>query len=176
MGSPGGAAVLPGQRIRPTPGVDRRRERPGESLWKAGQMPRQRIQHSRKTDDFPERLVRFRVVSRMRWAEIARRLGAGPKTVRRWHKHGVQPNAHYLLAPRDLAKGRGLGYLFTVRATPHQTAESEGREDSGQGPADRTTGGEQNAGRPGHSQEGLPLSPRKDQRCYAQRARTPQHR
>ena len=144
-------------------------------------MPRQRIQHSRRTydfpDDFPQRLVRFREISRMPWAEIARRLGAGPKTVRRRHKHGVRPNAHYLLALQNLAKSRGLGHLFTVRATPYQTVESEGREDSGQGPADRTTEGEQNPGRLGHSLGGgTPAVPRKDQRCYAQRARTPQHR
>ena len=79
MGSPGGAAVLPGQWIRTTPGVDRRRERPGESLWKADQMPRQRIQHSRKTydfpDDFPQRLVRFREESGLSWAELNRRIG-----------------------------------------------------------------------------------------------------
>ena len=125
----------------------------------------------------PQRLVRFREVSRMPWAGIARRLGAGPKTVRRWHKHGVRPNAHYLLALQDLAKSRGLGHLFTVRATPYQTAESEGRGESGQGPADRTTGGVQNAGRPGHSLgRGTPAVPPKDQRCYAQSAHTPQHR
>ena len=50
---------------------------------RTGQTPRQRIQHSRKTydfpDDFPQRLVRFREVSRMPWAEIARRLGADPR-------------------------------------------------------------------------------------------------
>ena len=57
--------------------------------------------------DFPQRLVRFKEVSRMPWAEIARRLGADPKTVRRWHKDDVRPNAHYLLALQDLAKGRG---------------------------------------------------------------------
>ena len=145
MGSPGGAAVLPGQRIRPTPGVNRRRERPGESLWKAGQTPRQRIQHSRIVyvfpDDFPQQLVRFQEESGLPWAEIARRLGAGPKTVGWWHKDGVRPNAHYLLALQDLAEGRGLGHLFTVRATPYQAAESEGRGESGQDPADRTTGG-----------------------------------
>ena len=101
--------------------------------------------------DFPQRLKRFKEESGLSWAEIARRLGADPKTVRRWHKDGVRPNAHYLLALQDLAKGRGLGHLFTVRTTPYQTAESEGREESGQGPADRTTGGEQNAGRLGHS-------------------------
>ena len=103
----------------------------------------------------------------MPWAEIARRLGAGPKTVRRRHKHGVRPNAHYLLALQDLAEGYGLGLLFTVRAMTYQAAESEGRGESGQDPGVCTTGGEQNPGRPGHSQEGLRLSPRKDRRCYA---------
>ena len=38
----------------------------------------------------------------------------------------LPPNAHYLLALQDLAKCRGLGHLFTLRATPYQTAESEG--------------------------------------------------
>ena len=63
--------------------------------------------------DFPQRLKRFKEESGLSWAEIARRLGADPKTVRRWHKDGVLPNAHYLLALQDLAKGRGLGHLFT---------------------------------------------------------------
>ena len=72
-------------------------------------------------------------------------LGADPKTVRRWHKDGVRPNAHYLLALQDLTKGRVLGHLFTVRATPYQAAESEGRGESGQDPEVCTTGGEQNA-------------------------------
>ena len=75
MGSPGRAAVLPGQRIRPIPGVDRQRERPGESLWNGDQMPRQRIQHSRRTDDFPDdfpqRLVRFKEESGLSWSETA---------------------------------------------------------------------------------------------------------
>ena len=126
--------------------------------------------------DFPQRLKRFKDESGLSWAGIARRLGAGPQTVRRWHKDGVRPNAHYFLALQNLAEGRGLGHLFTVRATPYQAAESEGRGESGQDPGVCTTGGEQNAGRPGRSQEGLRLSPRKSQRCYAQRARTPQHR
>ena len=42
-------------------------------------MPRQRIQHSRRTyefpDDFPERLVRFQEESKLPWAELNRRLG-----------------------------------------------------------------------------------------------------
>ena len=121
MGSPGGAAVLPGQRIRTTPGVDRRRECPGESLWKVGQMPRQRILYSRRTydfpddfpDDFPERLVRFQEESELPWAELNRRLDTGPETVRRWRDKGVPPSARHMLALLDLAEDPGLGYLFT---------------------------------------------------------------
>ena len=81
-------------------------------------MPRQRIHHTRETygfpDDFPERLKRFQAESALSWAEIARRLGADPKTVRRWRDHGILPNTYYLLALQDLAKGYGLGHLFTA--------------------------------------------------------------
>ena len=81
-------------------------------------MLRQRIYYSRRThvfpDDFPQRLERFKVESGLSWAEIARRLGADPKTVRRWRDRGILPNAYYLLALQDLAKGYGLGHLFTA--------------------------------------------------------------
>ena len=109
--------VLPGQRIRPIPGVDRRRERPGESLWKADQMPRQRIHHSRRTyvfpDDFPERLKRFQEESGLSWAEIARRLGTYRPTVWRWAEDRVRPNVKHMMALLELAKDLGLGHLFT---------------------------------------------------------------
>ena len=53
------------------------------SSGRTGSMPRQRTDHSRIVyvlpNDFPQRLVRFREVSRMPWAEIARRLGADPR-------------------------------------------------------------------------------------------------
>ncbi len=55
-------------------------------------MPRQRIHHTRETydfpADFPERLVRFKEESGLTWAEIARRLGISPITMRRWWKRG----------------------------------------------------------------------------------------
>ena len=58
-------------------------------------MPRQRTDHSRIVyvfpDDFPQRLVRFREVSRMPWAELNRRLDTDPETVRRWRDKGVGP-------------------------------------------------------------------------------------
>ena len=181
MGCPGGAAVPPGKGIRPTRGVDRRRERPGESLWK--DRPDAETAHPTQQKDLrlPRRLpaapgaVQGGIENAVgRDSPAARRR---PQTVRRWHKDGVRPNAHYLLALQDLAKGRGLGHLFTVRAMPYQTAESEGRGESGQDPGVCTTGGVQNAGRPGHSRgRGTPAASRKDQRCYAQRERTPQHR
>ena len=53
------------------------------SSGRTGWMLRQRTDHSRIVyvlpDDFPQRLMRFREVSRMPWAEIARRLGADPR-------------------------------------------------------------------------------------------------
>lgn len=51
-------------------------------------MPRQRIHHRRRVylfpDDFPERLELLKEESGLTWAEIPRRLGVGPLTVRRW--------------------------------------------------------------------------------------------
>ena len=55
-------------------------------------MPRQRTYYSPRThdipDDFPERLERLKEESGLPWAEIARRLGTYPYTVRRWRKKG----------------------------------------------------------------------------------------
>ena len=70
-------------------------------------MPRQRIHHSRRTyelsGDFPQRLVRFKEESKLPWAEINRRLGTHPETVRRWRDKGVWPNT----AEHDGAEGPG---------------------------------------------------------------------
>ena len=53
------------------------------SSGRTGSMPRQRTDHSRIVhvlpNDFPQRLVRFREVSRMPWAEIARRSAPTPR-------------------------------------------------------------------------------------------------
>ena len=80
-------------------------------------MPRQRTHHSRRTyvfpDDFPERLVRFKEESDLPWAEIARRLGTYPHTVKRWWKEGVRPHFRHQMALLDLADDLGLGHLFT---------------------------------------------------------------
>ena len=53
-------------------------------------MPRQHIHHSRKTYDFPRLLVRFKEESGLPWAELHRRLGVDPETVRRWRHKGVR--------------------------------------------------------------------------------------
>ncbi|MDE2861564.1 MAG: helix-turn-helix domain-containing protein [Chloroflexota bacterium] len=59
-------------------------------------MLRQRVNYSVKTyevpEDFPERLVRFQEESGLSWAEIARRLGAHPYTVRRWVLGRARPS------------------------------------------------------------------------------------
>ena len=80
-------------------------------------MPRQRTHHRSGSyyvfpDDFGDCLVRFKEESGLSWAEIARRLGTTPLTVRRWWKHGVRPSSHYLLALQDLADGMGLGHML----------------------------------------------------------------
>ena len=75
-------------------------------------------------DDFGDCLVRFKEKSGLSWAEIARRLGTTPLTVRRWWKHGVRPSSHYLLALQDLADGMGLGHMLPkvrVRRVPVRT-------------------------------------------------------
>ena len=75
-------------------------------------MPRQRTQCRRKLDDFSQRLVWFKHASGLSWAEIARRLGVDPVTVRRWWQRGVRPNYRHLKALQDLADDLGLGHLF----------------------------------------------------------------
>ena len=56
-------------------------------------MPRQRIHHSRITydftQDFPERLERFKEESGLSWSEIARRIGTYRHTVGRWVEQSV---------------------------------------------------------------------------------------
>ena len=79
-------------------------------------MPRQRIHHSRITydffDDFPARLKRFKEESNLPWAEINRRLGTHPETVRRWRDKDVRPSTRHMLALRKVADSLGLGHLF----------------------------------------------------------------
>ena len=56
-------------------------------------MPRQRTNHSRRVyvlpDDFPQRLVRFQQKSELPRAEMHRRLGVDPETLRRWRDKGA---------------------------------------------------------------------------------------
>ena len=80
-------------------------------------MPRQRTHHTRSThdllDDFPRRLKRFREASGLTWAELSRRLGTHPQTLRRWRNEGVRPNGRHLMALLGLAASLGLGHLLT---------------------------------------------------------------
>ena len=79
-------------------------------------MPRQRTHYNRiprsLPDDFPQSLAWFQQQSGLSWAEIARRLGTNPITVRRWWKHGARPSYQNLMALQDLADSLGLGHLF----------------------------------------------------------------
>ena len=80
-------------------------------------MSGQRAQYRRKphavSDAFPQRLAWFQHASGLPWAEIARRLGISPITIRRWWKRGVRPSYQNLKALQDLADDLGLGHLFT---------------------------------------------------------------
>ncbi|MDE2842170.1 MAG: hypothetical protein OXN21_02180 [Chloroflexota bacterium] len=79
-------------------------------------MPRQRIHHSRATQDYPDdfsrRLVRFKEAADLSWAELYRRLGVDPETPRRWRDKGVLPTGKHLTALLALADSFGLGHLF----------------------------------------------------------------
>ena len=79
-------------------------------------MPRPRVKYKRTPrafpSDFPQRLKRFQEESQLPWAEIARRLGVDPETVRRWREGRVRPNAEHLLGLHCLADEFGLGWLF----------------------------------------------------------------
>ena len=88
-------------------------------------MPRQRTHHSRRTyvfpDDFPQRLVRFKEESDLPWAEIARRLGTYPHTVKRWWKEGVRPHFRHQMALLGLADDLGLAHLLTAWTVRDET-------------------------------------------------------
>ena len=79
-------------------------------------MPRQRIHHTRETyevpDDFPERLERFKEESGLTWAELTRRLGVHPYTMRRWVLRRARPSMRYMMVLLALAGELGLGHLF----------------------------------------------------------------
>ena len=83
-------------------------------------MPRQRTHHRSGSyyvfpDDFGDCLVRFKKESGLSWAEIARRLGTTPLTVRRWWKRGFRPSSHYLLALPGPGRRHGPRMLPKVR-------------------------------------------------------------
>ena len=74
-------------------------------------MPRKRIiNHGRRVyvipDDFPRRLVRFKEVSELSWAELARRLETSGLNQRRW-RAGVRPHQQHLMALLYLADQLG---------------------------------------------------------------------
>lgn len=79
-------------------------------------MPRRRISYRRRVHgfpvDFPERLERLKAESGLSWAELSRRLGTHPETVRRWKEGQVRPNGEHMLALWALADDLALGRLF----------------------------------------------------------------
>ena len=79
-------------------------------------MPRKLISYRRPVrsfpDGFPERLKRFKAESGLSWAELSRRLGTHPETVRRWKEGQARPNAESMLALCQLADDLALGRLI----------------------------------------------------------------
>ncbi len=79
-------------------------------------MPRRRITYRKKVNafpaDFPERMKRFKSESGLSWAELSRRLGTHPETVRRWKEGRIRPNAEHILALCELADDLALVRLF----------------------------------------------------------------
>ena len=90
-------------------------------------MLRQPTYYSRRTHvfpgDFPQRLERFKEESGLSWAEIARRLGTYPLTIRRWRYKGVRPNLAHQVALLDLADDLDLGHIFTDRSVQRETRD-----------------------------------------------------
>ena len=76
-------------------------------------IPGQRIQHSRVALQLPRRLSSasepVQGASGLSWAELARRLGTYPLTIRRWTDGSTQG----ALALLDLADALGLSHLLT---------------------------------------------------------------
>ena len=58
-------------------------------------------------------MVRFQEDSGLSWAEMNRRLGTDPRTIRRWRDEGVRPSVRHFAALLNLANDLGLGHLFT---------------------------------------------------------------
>ena len=149
-------------------------------LWEDRRaMPRQRTDHNRIVyvfpEDLPQRLVRFREVSRMPWAEIARRLGADPRPSGGGTRTASGPTPTISWPYRTWPRA---GASATCSPSERRRTRQRSRRDEGSPgktlefappEAYRTPGGldipKRDSG-----------CPRKDQRCYAQRARTPQHR
>ena len=96
----------------------------GESCGRAVPCRGQRVDHSRRVyvvpDDLPQRLLRFMEEADMSQAELARRLGTYPYTVKRWTKNGVRPYYQYQMALLDLADDLGLAHLLTMWTLPDE--------------------------------------------------------
>ena len=88
-------------------------------------MPRQRVHHGRMAfafpDNFPRRLESFKEALGLSWAELARRVGTYPDTVRRW-RAGVRPNAGHLMSLLSLSDMLGLSYLLSEQRSGRATS------------------------------------------------------
>ena len=103
-------------------------ERPA-ALLKDPALCRDNAHHSRRTDDFPQQLVRFQEESGLPWAEPNRRLDTDPETVRCWRDKGVRPSTRHMMALVALANSLGLDHIpleFRPDADDGPTAPTRG--------------------------------------------------
>lgn len=63
--------------------------------------------------DFARRLERFKEESGLSWAELNRRVGTHPQTMRRWRRGSARPSTRHVLALLDLAGSLGLVHIFS---------------------------------------------------------------
>jgi transcriptional regulator with XRE-family HTH domain len=71
--------------------------------------------------DFPLRLGRLREAAGLSWRQFARQVGADRNTVRCWRK-GQRPNAAYVLALFQMARGVPQGYDILLHSTDSDDA------------------------------------------------------
>ena len=76
--------------------------------------------------------MHFKEESGLSWAEMNRRLGTEPHTIRRWRDKGVRPSTRHIIALLNLADSLGLGHLFTELGSAPERGFCPGSGTSGQ--------------------------------------------
>ena len=83
-----------------------------------------RVEPAPFPEDFAERLEAFRVAAGLSRRELARRLHADVRLLKRWN-NGTRPDSANLLALFVLAAGMGLLHLLLPEASQARSAKRE---------------------------------------------------